>query len=507
MTSVSRHERISGQLVDLKMPGALEALDEVIRRVDSGSLSGSEAIEQLLGAQIALRNNRRLEAAMRSSRLPAVKRLADFDFTFQPSLRREQIDSLHELDFLRRKENVVFLGPPGVGKTHLAISLAIRAAESGRRVYYGSLRDLVGSLQEAETKGQLRRRLRVLTHPALLVVVDEIGYLPVTRNGTTLFFQLINERLTAGGKTHTAFDRRSIPAQQPVVKPTRRSRARRDGGRVAPPPVPSAPGSTRCWRPAPETAGDPSRLNRVASRRSSLRFGRNTLGIPPSRALSAGRLAGLGAHVGSTTGCSPRRFAPLIVAFRSKYTRASSPGGGSSLTRLVSRTPTGRTGRSRRSRGFHHRLLRAGVHGADFEQGVRGVGDDPRGRGDGRGAAGSAAPPLPPREHPGEQLPDAAARRPGAGAPAGPSEEEPRTRAGYPSGDAPVKRHARRARISGRSAPSVRARRAHPGTHPPPPIRPQPLQIPSTHPSAGTQSPRKSGTFSKPQKWDIFEAH
>ena len=101
--------------------------------VDSGSLSGSEAIEQLLGAQIALRNNRRLEAAMRSSRLPAVKRLADFDFTFQPSLRREQIDSLHELDFLRRKENVVFLGPPGVGKTHLAISLAIRAAERGRR--------------------------------------------------------------------------------------------------------------------------------------------------------------------------------------------------------------------------------------------------------------------------------------------------------------------------------------------------------------------------------------
>ena len=83
-----------------------------------------------------------------------MKTLADFDFTFQPSLRREQIDSLHELDFLRRKENVVFLGPPGVGKTHLAISLAIRAAERGRRVYYGSLRDLVGSLQEAETKGQ-----------------------------------------------------------------------------------------------------------------------------------------------------------------------------------------------------------------------------------------------------------------------------------------------------------------------------------------------------------------
>ena len=197
MTSVSRHERISTQLVDLKMPGSLEALGDVIRGVDGGSLTGSEAIEQLLGAQIALRNNRRLEASMRSSRLPAVKTLADFDFTFQPSLRREQIDSLHELDFIRRKENAVFLGPPGVGKTHLAISLAIRAAERGRRVYYGSLRDLVGSLQEAETKGKLRRRLRILTHPTLLVV-DEIGYLPVTRNGATLFFQLINERYERG---------------------------------------------------------------------------------------------------------------------------------------------------------------------------------------------------------------------------------------------------------------------------------------------------------------------
>ena len=189
MTSVSRHERISAQLAHLKMPGSLEALDDVIRGVDSGSLAGSEAIEKLLGAQIAVRNNRRLEAAMCSNWLPAVKTLEEFDFAFQPSLRREQIDSLHELDFIRRKENVVFLGAPGVGKTHLAI----RAAQSGRQVYYGSLRDLVQSLQDAETKGQPRRRLGILTHPALLVV-DEIGYLPVTRNGATLFLQLINER-------------------------------------------------------------------------------------------------------------------------------------------------------------------------------------------------------------------------------------------------------------------------------------------------------------------------
>ena len=147
----------------------------------------------MLHAQIALRNNRRLQTAMRASRLPAVKTLAQFDFAFQPSIKREQIESLHELGFLDRRENVIFLGPPGVGKTHLAISLAIAAAESGRRVYYGTLAGLIESLVDAKVAGQLSRRLRVLTYPALLVVV-EIGYLPVSQDGAVLFFQLINAR-------------------------------------------------------------------------------------------------------------------------------------------------------------------------------------------------------------------------------------------------------------------------------------------------------------------------
>lgn len=192
-TTVSRREQIRAMLADLKMPGALEAVDGVLSKADGGSLTAAEAIQELLGAQIRLRNNRRLQAAMRSSRLPAVKTLQDFDFSFQPSIKREQIDSLSELGFLERRENVVLLGPPGVGKTHLAISLAIAAAQSGRRVYYGTLADLVSSLEEAKASGSLKRRLAVLTHPALMVV-DEIGYLPVTQSGAVLFFQLMSRR-------------------------------------------------------------------------------------------------------------------------------------------------------------------------------------------------------------------------------------------------------------------------------------------------------------------------
>ena len=111
----NRRDRVRAMLADLKMPGALEVADDILAQADGGTVTASEAVERLLDAQIVLRNNRRLDSAMRSSRLPAVKTLAEFDFAFQPSIKREQVESLHELGFVDRAENVVLLGPPSLG--------------------------------------------------------------------------------------------------------------------------------------------------------------------------------------------------------------------------------------------------------------------------------------------------------------------------------------------------------------------------------------------------------
>ena len=196
-------DRIRRHLVGLNMPRAFEVIEHILRRIERGEISALEAIDTLLGEELTLREGRRVRSALKMGRLINIKTLSGFDFSFQPSLDRDRIMALAQLDFVDRHEAVHFLGQPGCGKTHLALALGVEAVKSGRSVYFATLADIVSSLAKAEREGTLRERLRFLCRPQLLIV-DEIGYLPVISGGGNLFFQLVNARYERGAMILTS---------------------------------------------------------------------------------------------------------------------------------------------------------------------------------------------------------------------------------------------------------------------------------------------------------------
>ncbi len=137
------------------------------------------------------------------ARLTTVKTLQSYDFSFQPSLDRNRILALAQLDFISRHEVLHLLGPPGTGKSHLAIALGVEAVRAGRSVYFSPLADIVASLVRAEREGTLRERIRFLCRASLLIV-DEIGYLPIGAGAGNLFFQLVNARYERGAMILTS---------------------------------------------------------------------------------------------------------------------------------------------------------------------------------------------------------------------------------------------------------------------------------------------------------------
>jgi DNA replication protein DnaC len=197
ITSVVNGRNVTSELAyltrALKAPSLAGAVERLADRARSESWSYEEFLAACLQREVAAREAHGGEGRIRAARFPSRKSLEEFDFDHQRSLKRETITHLGTLDFITAKENVVFLGPPGTGKTHLSIGLGIRACQAGHRVAFATAAQWVARLAEAHHSGRLQDELVKLGRIPLLIV-DEVGYIPFEAEAANLFFQLVSSR-------------------------------------------------------------------------------------------------------------------------------------------------------------------------------------------------------------------------------------------------------------------------------------------------------------------------
>jgi DNA replication protein DnaC len=177
----------------LKMDHLEAQLDAVCEQAAQGQLDYKTFLTQALAAEWQGRFQRGIEARLRQARFPWIKTLDQFDFDLQPSLDRRQVRELAGMSFVERAHNVILLGPPGVGKTHLAIALGVKAVEAGYSVLFLTLETLMTRLVKAFHENRLERSLQQLVYPKALII-DEIGYLPLSNLEASLFFRLVARR-------------------------------------------------------------------------------------------------------------------------------------------------------------------------------------------------------------------------------------------------------------------------------------------------------------------------
>ena len=190
---MSNYIKLTNNLEVLKLERIKENLDKYIELINKKEKDVVDALYELTNLEIELMNERAIYGCVRTAGFPFIKTFEDFDFSFQPTINKEQILDFKNLRFIENKENIIFVGSPGVGKTHLAISIGITAAQNRDSTYFINCNDLIANLKKANSENRFMNRLKHYSKYKLLII-DEVGFLPIDREGANMLFQLINKR-------------------------------------------------------------------------------------------------------------------------------------------------------------------------------------------------------------------------------------------------------------------------------------------------------------------------
>lgn len=194
---MSVYESLKADLDYLALPRAAEVFASLADEAKQGGWSHVEYLAKVMAEQAAATVNRRLAGRLRYARFPARRTLEDFDFDFQPTVDRKLVEDLATCRFVAEGRPLLFLGQPGCGKTHLAVALATKAVEAGYRGYFTTADEMVAALAAARREGTFTTKLRTYTAPSVLVI-DDVGLLPMEPGGATAFFHVVNTRVERG---------------------------------------------------------------------------------------------------------------------------------------------------------------------------------------------------------------------------------------------------------------------------------------------------------------------
>ena len=190
---MSNYIKLTNNLEALKLERVKENLDKYIELINKKEKGVVDALYELTNLEIELMNEKAIYGCVRTAGFPFIKAFEDFDFSFQPTINKEQILDFKNLRFIENKENIIFVGSPGVGKTHLATSIGIVVAQNRDSTYFINCNDLISNLKKANSENRFMNRLNHYAKYKVLII-DEMGFLPIDSEGANMLFQLINKR-------------------------------------------------------------------------------------------------------------------------------------------------------------------------------------------------------------------------------------------------------------------------------------------------------------------------